>query len=335
MSASSVSAAMRAGVGAAGARAVVFSGSDGGDGLLEAVSPLVVDETLHQVTGALGKKVEVRIAWIKGGAAVVESRLACGQAAPHDHDAQRASTFGVGEMINEAVVAGASEILVGLGGSSTVDGGWGMASAGGYKFYDSKDEVMVPGRDRMCDVTRVESGAAWPGVPVTALCDVNVPFGGETGSVIFAGQKGVPNSDYPNLLTAINRFMYLAGGSADLEGMGAAGGLGFGLATFASARLVSGSNWILDHLGFAEAIAAADAVLVVEGRFDATSTKGKLAGTVIEMARKKGIPVGVLAPGWDGTLGGVDGVHVFSGGGHWSSKDLEVRTRDAVRALFT
>lgn len=338
LGASEVAAALESGVIAAGAEPSVVLGSDGGDGLLESLSGSISKTSSHNVTGALGAGVNATVGWLEGNVAIVESRFVCGQMVEVGHDPLRASTLGLGELINDVVASGASEVLVGLGGSSTVDGGWGMAVAGGWSFRGAEDRLLVPGEDRMADIVSVGAGPEWPGVPVTALCDVDVPFSGDAGAILFAGQKGVPDRALAGLQEDIRRFLTLPGFPQQIgaaAGAGAAGGLGFGLAVFAGARIVSGAEWVLDRLDFESLMEGIDLILVVEGRFDATSLMGKLTGKVIARARSAGIAVVVLAPGWDGTLDGVDGVTVVTGGGEWSARDLEVRARAAVTDIFT
>lgn len=338
LSASEVAAALEAGVIAAGAEPSMVLASDGGDGLLESLSGSISKVSYHNVTGALGAAVKAAVGWLDGKVAVVESRIVCGQMDDAGHDPLRASTRGLGEIINEVAAMGAAELFIGLGGSSTVDGGWGMASVGGWSFRGSDGRLLVPGEDRMADIVSVGAGPEWPGVPVTALCDVDVSFSGDAGAILFAAQKGVPLRALDGLQDDIDRFLALPGFPGNIgatAGAGAAGGLGFGLAVFAGARIVSGADWVLDRLDFESLIKGTDLILVVEGRFDSTSLMGKLTGTVIAVARRAGIPVAVLAPGWDGTMGGIDGVKVVTGGGQWSASDLEDRARVAVTDFFT
>lgn len=298
LSVAAVAQAIEQGVRAAGARGAVLSASDGGDGLLDALGPRLLRRTLHRVTGPLGAPRDVPVGWLDARTAVVESSRVCGLALlpPAARDPERATTRGVGELILAAAVAGAKQVFVGLGGSATMDGGVGMASA-----------WEIP-----------------PAVTLVGLCDVAVPL---AGAERFAAQKGASPAMQARLVTRLDQLGRAHPVAARCAGAGAAGGLGFGLVAFGGGTLVPGAPWVLDRIGFAQALDGAEFVLVAEGAFDGTSGEGKLTGHVL--ARVAGhCPAGILAPT---VTDAPPGVLVESGGGTWGASDVAHHAEVLVR----
>jgi glycerate kinase len=275
-SAPQVAGAMAAAAAAAGWSCRQLPLADGGEGTLDAFGG---GNRTTRVTGPHGRPVDA--AWQLGddGVAVVESALASGLAlagGAEGNDPMAATTRGTGELIAAAVEAGARRVLVSLGGSATTDGGLGAVDVlARYAPFDGRHgraEVLVA-----CDVR-------------TAFCDA---------AVVFGPQKGATATQVLELTT---RLRGLAAGYRErfgvdvtrIEGAGAAGGLGGGLAAL-GARLTRGFPLIAEHTGLAEAIAGADAVVTGEGRLDAESFNGKVVGGVLEIAAKHGVPTLVVA----------------------------------------
>jgi glycerate kinase len=335
LSVGEVGRALAAAVSAAGAVARVIPASDGGDGLLDALAP--PRRTAHAVTGPLGEALRVEAGWLDPETAVLESRLACGLAlvAPERRDPLRATTRGVGELLAAVVAAGARTVLVGLGGSATVDGGLGAARAWGWVPRDARGEFLGEGGGALDDLRRLEPAPA-PAARVVALADVRNRLTGPDGALVYAPQKGAGPAALARLHAGLTRLVEAAGpwggpAHARREGAGAAGGLGFGLLCFGGAELVPGASWVLDRQGLTAALDGAALALVAEGRFDATSLAGKLTGEVVARARAAGVPVAVVTP--SATVA-PPGVAVTSAPGRWSAADLARHAERAVRAAL-
>ncbi len=294
---------------AAGARKV-FPGAgfeelpvaDGGDGLLEALAPALGGRIVtSRVEGPLGAAVDAR--WLLSGrTAVIEMaeasglrRLGADELRPLD-----ASTRGVGQLILAAAAAGASEIIVGLGGSASNDGGAGCAAAFGFSLVAGSGRSIVPGARGLAELEAIFPGRARErlrGVKVTGLADVKNPLCGRLGSArVFGPQKGAGAREVRFMEKALLNYAgvvreCLGISVARLRGGAAAGGLGAGLAAFFGAELDDGSAYVLGRLGFERRLARADLVITGEGCFDSQTFYGKAPGAVIAAARRLGKPV--------------------------------------------
>ncbi|MBI4499541.1 MAG: glycerate kinase [Gemmatimonadetes bacterium] len=334
-----VAAALESGIVAAGAEPVVMLGSDGGDGLLEALRPLLQRHTRHTATGPLGERVAIEVGWLNAETAVVESRMVCGLALvpSSKRDPRRTSTRGVGEVISQVEALGAAEVYVGLGGSATMDGGVGMARAWGWGPLSADGAVLGEGGESLAQLRSFQHGER-PRARVTGLADVRNDLVGPRGARVYAAQKGATAEAVEGLARGLERLAQVAAGEgqgdlARQPGSGAAGGLGFGILFFAGGSLVPGAAWVLDRLGFNVALRRSDLVICCEGAFDATSLEGKLTGTVLDAARDAGVPAGLVAPRATGVP---ESVLVETGGGRWSAGELSHRTALLVeRALRT
>lgn len=239
--------------------------SDGGPGFVDVLAGHGVVRELV-VPGPLGEPVTAR--WrLDGTTAYVESAQACGLHLVPRNDPERASTEGVGLLLAAALGAGATRLVVGLGGSATTDGGAGLRSV-----LDA-----VP-----------------PGIQIVAATDVDNPLVGEHGAAaVFGPQKG---ADPPTVARLDERLRVLADGhpEADLPGAGAAGGLGFALLRLGATR-VPGAALVADRIGLPARASGADLVVTGEGRYDHTSLRGKVVATVAGLAGDHGVPCVVIA----------------------------------------
>ena len=275
-SAPEVAAAIAAAAEAAGWACVQLPLADGGEGTLDAFGG---GNRTTRVTGPHGRPVDA--AWRLGddGVAVVEMALASGldlAGGAEGNDPLAATTRGTGELIAAAVEQGARRVIVSLGGSATTDGGLGAVDVlERYRPFDGTDgrpEVLVA-----CDVR-------------TAFCDAGAVFG---------PQKGATPAEVVTLTDRLRGLgtAYRERFGVDvtrIEGAGAAGGLGGGLAAL-GARLVPGFPLIAEHTGLAQAIGSVDAVVTGEGKLDGESFNGKVVGGVLEQAARHGLPVLVVA----------------------------------------
>src|SRR5438128_3389260 len=259
--------------------------SDGGDGLLDAVLPRGSLRERITVTGPLGESVSGELGWVDSETAIFETATACGIALlrPEQLDPLRATSRGVGELIWEAVERGAKTVVVGLGGSATVDGGTGAARGLGWAFLDAHGDPLPEGGGSLAQLAELEGG--WGlAAGVIALADVTTPLVGPQGAApVFGPQKGAGPEGVKLLSRGLERLAELMarhgrGDLAMLPGGGAAGGLGAGLACFAKAQLTRGADWVLERVGFDAALAKAQLVITGEGTFDKTSLVGKEIG---------------------------------------------------------
>jgi glycerate kinase len=282
---------------------------DGGEGTLEALLAAMGGERRSvDVTGPLGQRVRAAFGVIERDRrriAVVEIAAASGLQLPTAgrSDPVRASTFGTGELIRAALREGVDEILVGVGGSATNDGGVGMAQALGVRFLDADRRPVGGGARAILDVASIDVGGLDPAVArtrIVAATDVDSPLTGPAGaSAVFGPQKGASPEDVALLDRAL---VHLAAVIArdlgidvrDLRGAGAAGGLGAGLVAFLGARMRRGAEVVMDAVGFDPRLEAADAVVTGEGRLDASSLRGKVVGAVLERAARARVRATIL-----------------------------------------
>lgn len=214
------------------------------------------------------------------------------------------TTFGTGQLLAEAARQGAGVILLGIGGSATQDLGLGALQALGLGVIDdNKHQVSRACPSAWQHLSEMDVSALQRLPPLWIATDVENPLLGANGAAhTFAKQKGIADQDIPQLelLTAkVARLMCAAFGKsldvAEHAGMGAAGGIGFGLAVAQDARLVSGAALVSQWLGLADAVAHADLIITGEGRFDMSSLQGKGPGAVIELAHRQRKPLWLFA----------------------------------------
>lgn len=310
--------------------------SDGGNGLLEACGALeggVLEEV--RVSDPLGRSTQARLLRL-GSRAVVESAEACGlHLVPVERrDPLAATTRGVGELLVAAARGGAREIILGLGGSATVDGGTGMARALGWRFSDVGGRPLAEGGGALGALERIEPPLQAFAPRVVALCDVGNPLLGPHGAArVYGPQKGASPAEVAQLDAVLARLaellkVQLGLSVAELPGAGAAGGLGAGARAFLSADLVSGAGWMIERAGLPELLKRADLVLTGEGRFDVQSGMGKVTGRVVEAARSAGVPVLLVCGRVEGAL--PDGVQAVEGGGRILGADDVTRLAEAA-----
>src|SRR5213593_4403528 len=312
--------------------------ADGGDGLLDAVlAPAALRERLS-VTGPLGEPVSGELGWVDPETAIFESATACGIALlkPEQLDPLRTTTRGVGELVWEAVERGAQTVVVGLGGSATVDGGTGAARGLGWAFLDLAGAPLPEGGGSLARLAEFNGG--WGlAARVIALADVTTPLVGPHGAApVFGPQKGAAAEGVKLLSRGLDRLAELMARHgrpdlATLPGGGAAGGLGAGLACFAKAQVTSGSDWVLTRVGFDAALAKAQLVITGEGSFDKTSLVGKASGEVVRRAQAANKRVAVVA----GKVEGLVGLHAPDGGGRvLDAPGISALAERAVREAF-
>ena len=302
-----------------GADIAIIPLADGGEGLTQALLGATDGRSrTAEVTGPLGERIQAvwgilgprRLAVNDGEAggrvAVIEMAAAAGlPLVPLERrDPLRTTTRGVGELILRALDAGCDEILLGLGGSATNDGGAGMAQALGVRLLDANGADLEPGGAALARLDRINVEGLDPRLAllrITAACDVRNPLCGPEGaSAVYGPQKGATPAQVNELDTALARYAAiiqrdLGRAVAETPGAGAAGGLGAGLLAFTPARLTPGAQLVMETLGMAEALRGAALVITAEGRLDEQTAYGKVVGAVAEAARAAGARVVVLA----------------------------------------
>lgn len=292
--------------------------ADGGEGTVEALVTATGGEfRTSAVAGPQGEPVHAK--WSLLGrcegeplTAAIEMSAASGLALvpPNKRDPLMTTTLGTGMLIARAVEAGARRIIVGIGGSATTDGGVGMAiGAGVAAFDDHKGRSMVkpiPFSGWLCDIGRIRHDAGnLRGAQVIVACDVTNPLYGFNGAAaVYGPQKGASPLQVELLDRGLRHLASLLPHvDANQPGMGAAGGLGFGLVAFCGARLERGIQFVMEAVGFHHRVAAADLVITGEGRLDFQSFSGKTCMGVGDAARQAGVPamaiVGSLGYGWE------------------------------------
>ena len=226
------------------------------------------------------------------------------------------STYGVGELIADALEQGCRNIIIGLGGSSTNDGGCGMAAALGAKFYGEDGEAFLPVGGTLKNIKRIDISGLDRRLKqtcITAMCDIDNPLYGANGAAfIFGPQKGADVAMVDRLdagLRCLSRQILTDLGTdvSELPGAGAAGGMGGGAAAFLHARLCPGIEVVLETVRFEERIEGADVIFTGEGRLDYQSLMGKVVGGVAKYAKRDGIPLIVVAGSIDERTGDIYG----------------------------
>jgi glycerate 2-kinase len=274
--------------------------ADGGEGtaeiFLEALGGRWVEVAAHD---AHGRPITASYAWIPGRElAVIDMSSASGlwRIVDAERNPCRASTFGTGELMADAIGRGAKDLVVGLGGSATNDAGVGMAVALGWKFLDDQDQLVAPRPADFVRIRRIVPGAARLPCIVIGLCDVKNPLLGELGATrVFGPQKGAT----PEMLTILEGSLChiaelcreLGNDYSESPGAGAAGGLGFGLLTFCQASLEPGFQAVARLTDLESKTAHADLVITGEGRLDAQSLHGKAPFEIARLAERHGKPV--------------------------------------------
>jgi len=309
----SLTAAEVAGHIAAGLRRVAGDGlavvcvpvADGGDGTLDAAVAAGFGRVPVCASGPTGEPVDTAYGR-RGGLAVVELASVCGLGLlPGGRpDPLGASSYGMGEVIGAALDAGCAQIILGVGGSASTDGGAGLLQALGARVYDRSGAPLPRGGGALREAGSVDLSGLHPAVRhtgFTVASDVDNPLYGPHGAAaVYGPQKGAGPADVAVLDEGLRRWAAVvtaAGGTdrAKAPGAGAAGGVGFAALAVLRAALRSGIELVLDLAGFADKLAAADLVIIGEGSLDEQTLRGKAPAGVAAAARAHGKPVVAIA----------------------------------------
>lgn len=274
--------------------------ADGGDGLLDSLCTAMGGEYIELDTvNALGKPIKAKVG-VAGNTGIVEMALASGLAMLDENELNplKASTYGTGILLKRLAEEGVDDIILGIGGSATNDGGIGCLNALGFEFFNRAGEGLAPCGNNLQYVHSISADNVTDAIKklrIRIACDVTNPLLGSNGATfIYGGQKGA----HGDMLTVLENGManYSRAVSAfcgkdysQLPGTGAAGGLGYGLMSLLGAALNKGAEIVLTQAGFDEKIKAADLVITGEGRLDNQTAFGKLPQIVASRARERGV----------------------------------------------
>ena len=277
--------------------------ADGGEGSVEAFLAAAGGERrTRTVTGPFGEPVEAFYGILGDGRTAVIEMAACAglPLAEGRLNPERATTYGVGELLLAAKEAGCTKAILGLGGSCTNDGGAGAAAALGAKFTRADGAAFIPSGGTLGEIAALDVSPvaqALQGMELTAMCDIDNPLYGEAGAAaVFAPQKGADAAMVARLDAGLRHLGQVAARClgrdfSHLPGAGAAGGLGFGMAAFCGAQLRMGIDAVLDAVGFDSLLPGTDMVFTGEGKIDSQSARGKVVSGVAARCRKAGVPV--------------------------------------------
>ncbi len=283
--------------------------ADGGNGTLDAMLAGGGERRSELVQGPLGAMVEAEWGLLPDGrTAVVEMALASGMEllAADELDPLRASTYGTGQLLQAALAAGATRIILGLGGSATVDGGAGCLQALGVRLLDAQGRQVGPGGGQLGGVAQVDArglDARWGRSELLLASDVDNPALGELGAAaVFGPQKGADAQQVDPLERQLRHFFSVICEQTgrdvrEVPGGGAAGAFAAGMMAFLDARIQPGIELVLAQSGFAQRLAGADLVITGEGQMDEQTIHGKGPVGVARLAREQGVPVVALVGG--------------------------------------
>ena len=298
------------------AKVVKIPLADGGEGTARAITEAAGGKFVEvTVQNPLGKKIKTNFGLIqKGKAAVLDMASASGieLLKREELNPMKASSYGTGELIKAALDSGAKELIIGIGGSATNDGGIGIISALGFKALDENGKPVGQGGQALNQIASVDISGAdkrLKDVSIKVACDVTNPLLGPKGaSAIFGPQKGATPEMVKTLdagLGKLARAWIKAGLTKDAEqsGDGAAGGVGAALRICLGAKMESGAMLVMRYAGFFDRLKGADLVITGEGMTDGQTAGGKLCSVVARESRKAKVPVALLSGGIGGDAG--------------------------------
>lgn len=277
--------------------------ADGGEGTVDCfLKALGGEKVFVTVKDPFFEEMESFYGLIEAGSTAVIEMASCAglPLVEGRKDPLRTTSYGVGQLIDDAIKRGCKRVIVGLGGSCTNDGGAGMAAALGVAFYDGEGQAFVPTGGTLRQVARIDLSnltAKIKETEIVAMCDVDCPLCGQNGaSYIFGPQKGADREMVLFLDESLTRFEKIITRDVgiavgQLKGAGAAGGLGAGMVAFLGCKLQKGIDIVLDTVHFDELIHDADFIFTGEGRIDDQSLHGKVVVGVAQRAKPQNVPV--------------------------------------------
>lgn len=281
------------------AEVIVRPLADGGEGTVDALIEGLNGKRIDiKVTGPLGKPVSAYYGYLEDcDTAVMEMALAAGITliSEDEKNPLLATTYGVGEMINDAIEKGCRNFIIGIGGSATNDGGIGMLKALGYEFYDKNGNDVGEGGQALAKVETICSEHVNPKLSacnIQIACDVTNPLCGPNGSTyVYGSQKGITDDFKEKLDQDMAHFSKITANFfgkdvSETPGAGAAGGLGFAFLAYVGATLTPGIDLILNAVNLESELSDTDVVVTGEGRLDFQTAMGKAPVGVARLAKK-------------------------------------------------
>ncbi len=275
--------------------------ADGGEGTVDALSSGFDSEIIElTVKGPLLNPVSAKYCILKDtNTAIIEMAAASGITliTTEERNPLNTTTYGVGELIKDAISRGVRRFIVGIGGSATNDGGTGMLTALGYEFLDSEGKPISLDGKGLSELSSINTSKVVPELNdcyFRVACDVTNPLCGETGcSAVYGPQKGATPEIIADMDLWLSRYAEISKTVSDkadknYPGAGAAGGLGFAFISFTNARLESGINIIIQETKLEDEMRDADIVVTGEGRLDSQTAMGKAPIGVAKLAKKYG-----------------------------------------------
>lgn len=273
--------------------------ADGGDLTGRVLSEALDAEKVElKVLDPLGREIKSEYS-VSGKTAVIEMADASGikQMKPEELNPMKTSSFGTGQLMQHAIENGCTEILLGVGGSATVDGGAGMLEALGFQFFDSKGNNVAGNGAGLERISRINKPERLQNIRIKVISDVDNPLLGKKGAAkVFGPQKGANPEMVTKLENGLKNWVSLLESEvgknlSDLKGAGAAGGIALPLVTWFDAEIVPGANFILKKLNFEDHVKWADMIITGEGKIDAQTLGNKAPVAVARIARMHKKPV--------------------------------------------
>ena len=274
--------------------------ADGGEGTVDAFG---AEHIKCVVTGPNQNRADSYYGILPDGTAVIEMAAAAGLPMANPLSAKATTTFGVGELIMNALDNGVTNFIVGLGGSATNDCGCGMAAACGVSFFDQKGNKFIPVGESLSKIAHIDISTRDKRISnctFTAMCDIDNPLFGKNGAAyVFAPQKGATPEDVQMLDEGLKHISDIIKKDigvdiSNLSGAGAAGGCGAAVTAFFGGKLKRGIDVVLDQNNFNALLDNADMVVTGEGKFDSQTAGGKAISGIAARTKAKNIPLVVL-----------------------------------------
>ena len=281
----------------------IFPIADGGEGTVDAlVTGLKGKKQTVSAMDPLGRPIVCEYGILPNGTAVIEMSCAAGITliTKEERNPLHTTTYGVGEVIRDAIARGCRNFIIGIGGSATNDGGIGMLQALGFGILDAAGKPVSMGGKGLQEITAITTENALPELKQCRFqiaCDVTNPLCGSHGcSAVYGPQKGATPEMVAQMDTWLQNYAdivktVLPHSDQNMPGAGAAGGIGFAFATFLNSKLVSGIDLILREIDIETHIQTADIIITGEGRLDAQTVMGKAPIGIAKIAKKYQKPV--------------------------------------------
>jgi len=282
-------------------RLCLFPMADGGDGFANVMKHYLGTNTINcETVDPLERKISASYEWSSTKEiAIIEMAVASGLILLKDAERNplKTSTYGTGLLINDAIGKGTSQIILGLGGSATNDGGIGILAALGFQFIDASDTILKACGENLLEIKTIISPQVIPKVKLEIACDVqNTLFGPNGAAYVYARQKGANDETIRQLDDGLKHFARILKQQtnhdvAHVPGSGAAGGIAAGLMAFFDIQIKSGVHLVIDTSGVNQEIADADLLVTGEGKIDEQTLSGKVVSELTSLALSHNVPV--------------------------------------------